>query len=216
MDEDARVESGPTTESRDAMSESASVTNDAVKRILHAALENIAAEKISGSYLRDIASRAGISQGTLHYYFPSKMGLYQAVLENMSRTFIEQRKSSLEDPGSAPREKLGIFFSQMKDVLLHQRSMMLVYYDFWVQASRDSEIQATVKRIYDRWRADINRVLAEGVKRGDFEQERTCMLSQLMVSLMEGASLQYMVDRDGIDLDTYFERANEAVQHLLD
>lgn len=195
--------------------EKASEPNDAVRGILDAALENIAAEKISGSYLRDIASRAGISQGTLHYYFPSKMGLYKAVLEDMSKTFVRQREKSLANPDFTPRQKLGVFFTQMREVILHQREMMLVYYDFWVQASSDAEIAQTISRIYARWRSDIKNVLIQGVESGDFKEENVTFVPEIMVALMEGASLQYMLDTDCLDLDAFFDKACSMVLDLL-
>ena len=200
------------------MFDTTSANNDVRQRILLAALDIIAAKKISGTNLRDIATRAGISQGTLHYYYPTKIGLYQAVLEYMSCIFMEQRKSKLADSSLKPGDKLGIFLTQMREVI-QERKLLLAFYDFWVQAAgetKELEIQAAVQRIYVRWRGDIDKVLQEGVAKGVFDSQHARLIPHLMVSLMDGAALQSLVDNEAIDLEVYFEMVNRGVLNALE
>jgi AcrR family transcriptional regulator len=195
-----------------------STKNDVIYNILHAAIDTIATEKISGTNLRDIAARAGISQGTLHYYFPSKIGLYQAVLEYMSNYFVKQREKMLMDSNLKPRDKLNVFFAQMGEVI-HEKNFLLVFYDFWVQGAgkaKDLEIQEMIQKIYDRWRGDIDKVVLEGVAQGKFDSKHAKLIPHLMVSLMEGAALQAMIDSEVMDLDAYFKSANQFILNAIE
>ncbi|MCJ7623838.1 MAG: TetR/AcrR family transcriptional regulator [Anaerolineaceae bacterium] len=200
------------------MPDASSTNKDVSQRIILAALETIAANKISGTNLRDIATRTGISQGTLHYYFPSKTGLYQAVLEYMSCTFSDQRKRKLEDINLKPRDKLNVFFTQMREVL-QEKEILLAFYDFWVQSTgetRESVIQEAIQRIYNRWRGDIDNVVREGVAQGEFNSQHANLIPTLMVSLMEGAALQFLVDVEAIDLEAYFKKANQIILSIIE
>ena len=200
------------------MTDATSANNDISQRILLAALETIAIENISGTHLRDIATRAGISQGTLYYYFPTKTSLYQAVLEYMSSTFMEQRKRKLADSSLKPRDKLSIFFTQMREVI-QDRKLLLAFYDFWIQATgetKELEIRAMIQRIYYRWRGDIDKVVREGVAQGVFDSQHASLIPHLMVSLMDGAALQSMVDREAMDLEAYFEKAYRIILNTIE
>jgi AcrR family transcriptional regulator len=192
--------------------------SDVVRNILNAALEIIATKNISRTHLRAIAAKAGISQGTLHYHFPSKEGLYQAVVEDMSRIFAEQRRRFLADPELQPKEQLGIFFAQMKEVIL-EKTLLLAFYDFWVEATRETDesgIRTMIQRNHHGWRGDIEKVVHDGVRKGAFCSEHAELVPHLMVSLMDGAALQYLVDGEAMDLDAYFEEANAVILGLLE
>ena len=95
-----------------------------ISRILNAALATIAENTISGTRMRQIASTADMSQGNLHYYFPSKDGLFQSLLEDILSSFIEERQSELDNQALTPSEKIRCFLSQMQSILEDRRPTM--------------------------------------------------------------------------------------------
>jgi hypothetical protein len=92
---------------------------------------------------------------------------------------------------------------------------MYAFYDFWVQGTAEEEIRAMIQKMYRRWREDIRGVVGEGLEAGDFDPAGAKHVPMLMVSLMEGAALQYLIDGEGVDLDAYFDAAWEMVEGLL-
>lgn len=186
-----------------------------VRRILDGALRTIATDTISGSRMRQFARAAGMSQGNLHYYFPSKTALFTALLEEMLRSFVEERQTKLADSRLSPGEKLWVFLSQMQEILVKRGNQQLVFYDFWVQGTRDTEMRGMMQKMYGRWRQDIEAVVAEGIRLGEFDPEQASIIPTLMVSLMEGAALQYLIQNDAVELNAYFETAHEVVVGLL-
>jgi len=74
--------------------------------ILHAAAELCARQGIGETNLRQIARKAGMSSGTLHYYFPSKHELLDALV--LKAVTPHQRQSWEVVRGDRPpREQLG-------------------------------------------------------------------------------------------------------------
>ena len=182
--------------------------------IIDASFSVIAKNKISGTNLRQIAKQAEISLGTLHYYFPSKAELLLALLDYMRDLFREGQRGITEQI-LTPSEKLFRFYLQEKLFLDEKRLMLEVFFDFWSQGLQDPEIQSRIQAIYNKWRQDIEIVVAEGVQSGDFNPGIAPMIPSLMVATMEGAALQYLIDNSVFDLETYFATSYQMILGLV-
>jgi len=187
---------------------------DPAEAILEAALETILVNKISGARLRQVARQARMSQGNLHYYFPSKDDLYKSLLDHLLEKFVAERKSLIEDRSIHPEQKLRYFFDQEIELIRRQKEV-LVFFDFWVQGTADPEIRKKISQLYSRWRADIALVLEEGVQAGVFSPRAVAQMPALLASIMDGASLQYLIDETSLDPAAYFETAYQMTLSLL-
>src|ERR1700734_1760736 len=80
--------------------------------ILDAAEEEFAQYGLSGARTEAIASRTGVTKAMLYYYFESKEGLYQAVLQ---RAFADRIKTAnqIRLEGQTPPVVLKQFLSQL-------------------------------------------------------------------------------------------------------
>ncbi|HJW91914.1 MAG TPA: transposase [Anaerolineales bacterium] len=180
------------------------------KAILDAAMRVIAEHKVSGARLRQIARSAGISQGTLHYHFPSKTSLFLGLLDQMER-FFRERQVDLDPTDVPPPEKLRLFARQQQQLLAEQPYVEEVFLDFWGLGMVDAPTRAKIQSMYRTWRRDMQTVIEAGLRCGDFGAEYADIAAFLLVSLLEGASLQHLVDPGQIDLEAYFT----AVDHTL-
>ncbi len=174
------------------------------KEILQAALKVIAEKKLSDTTTREIAKLAGISHGTLHYYFPSKADLYHALIDEINVIFNELRGEEFSEKGLDTSCKLEYFFDQELDLLQNQRDLAEVFIDFWGKGLAEPDFRPKIQLMYQRWRADIQDVIEEGISRGDFSEEEVELIPSFVVSLLEGASLQYLIDESSIDLEALF------------
>jgi AcrR family transcriptional regulator len=91
------------TQSRDAEATKA--------RILDAAEEEFAAAGLTGARTEAIAARTAVTKAMIYYYFDSKEGLYEAVL---NRAFSESIQAALDPQWESgdPKEKLELFIRQ--------------------------------------------------------------------------------------------------------
>ena len=187
---------------------------DPAETILDAALETIFSEKISGARLRQIARRSGMSQGNLHYYYPTKDELFQALLDHLLKTFVREREMLMSDHTLQPQEKLRVFFNQQIE-LIRRTKEVVIFFDFWVQGTKDAMIRKKIRGMYARWREDIRSVIAEGVQSGTFSASHASQMPALLASIMDGASLQYLMDAQALDLQAYFDTAYDLVLAAL-
>ena len=80
------------------------------ERILDAARDRFGADGPAAVSVRDIAAHAGVSLATVHHYFGTKHGLYQASIEAMYEELF-RRADELAVPmaaGDSPRTTLGL------------------------------------------------------------------------------------------------------------
>lgn len=186
------------------------------RRILDAALDTIAEHKISGTRMRHIAAKAGMSQGNLHYYFPTKADLFSALLDDMLTSFVGERERDVRDETLAPEQALMVFFYQEREILGERAKTMDVFFDFWVQGTRDPNIREQICGMYQAWRRDIEKVVQRGVDQGLFDPTCASRVPALMVAIMDGGALQYLIQGESFDLDGYLTTAYEMVLRLLD
>jgi AcrR family transcriptional regulator len=81
------------------------LSNDRALRIVAAAREEFARRGFAGARVEQIVRRAGVNKQLLFYYYHSKRGLFQAVLEQ-SATELEGALAGLTLPSGAPLERL--------------------------------------------------------------------------------------------------------------
>jgi len=183
-------------------------------RILDAALEAIAQHKISGTRVRLIADQAGISHGHLHYYFNSKKELILDLLDSIIESLFNSRKEALKSSEAEDLDKLDIFFEQKRESII-QKKIPAALFDFWVQGTIDETIRKKMQTSYLGWSGDIKELLEKAAAKGTVSEKYIDMIPYLMISIMDGAAIQYLLNEESFDLEKYFELSSEIIHKLL-
>lgn len=181
--------------------------------ILDATLHTLAKNKISGTRMHLIAAEAGTSQSNLHYHYPTKNDLLLATLDKIQKRFSVKRTASVDMLHKTPEQNLCALFDEKQDDILHYPDIDCVQFDYWVQGTVDPDIREKFRKSFDIWREDIRKVL-ETCAAGGAEPDMDA-LSHLMVSILMGASMQYLIDEKSFSLDSYFELARQMVLGVL-
>lgn len=191
------------------------MANDTVKKIMDATFETVAKNKISGTRMHLIAKEAGILQSNVHYYYPTKNDLLIALLDGIQERFTKKRINSVDLEKKSFVENLQGLFHEKKDDILNHKKIDYVQFDYWVQGTANPEIREKFKKSFDIWRENITAVLE---KNPDFEGNKSVccsMLPYLIVSIMMGASMQYLMDEKKFDLNDYFAAAEKMILDFL-
>lgn len=181
------------------------------RKILDAAMEVVSREKISGTRMHAIAQEANMSQANLHYHFSSKNDIMRALLDDIKEKFSEDRKEHIDINNQTVAENVRGFFKQKKNDILNNTKLEIIQFDYWVQGTVNEEIRAKFQDSFEAWRESIKEVLDKGGFPNSEDTKYTEMLPFILVSLMLGASLQYLIDEEKFDLDEYFELAEKII-----
>jgi TetR/AcrR family transcriptional regulator len=184
------------------------------ERIMQAALDVIAREKISGTRMRHIAEESGMSQGILHYYFHTKKELLSKLLDYILLQFQKERDKDFAQSGGSAKNKLHAFFEEKKRSI-NKRKLEYIQFDFWVQGTTDSELREKIQKSYENWRYNLYEVIEEGVKNGEFRADRVNQVPALAVSLLMGGSVQHLIDESSFLLDSYLAAAEDMILAYL-
>lgn len=187
------------------------MSKDINKKILEATLETIAREKISGTRMHLIAKEAEMSQSNLHYYYPTKNELLIALLDEIQERFSKKRVESVDLKNKSFEENLSGLFKEKKDVIINDKKIDYAQFDYWVQGTVNPEIRSKFQKTFDEWREDIGEVLQKSDCYSNMDQKYVDMFPYIIVSLMMGASMQYLIDEGKFDLDQYFKAAQKMI-----
>jgi TetR/AcrR family transcriptional regulator len=185
------------------------------QKILDATLEVIAREKISGTRMHLIAAEAEMTQSNLHYYFSTKNELLIALLNDIQEWFSSTRKQGVNLQEKTFAENLQNLFAEKQEVILNNKKLDYVQFDYWVQGTVNPEIRETFQKTFNIWRRDIETILNQAGSPEPVDLRRKTMLPFFMVSLMMGASMQYLIDEGKFDLEQYFSMAEAMVINFL-
>src|SRR5215469_1973355 len=120
------------------------------RELVQIAYRLIAEKGIEGLRTRQVAESAGIDTGTLHYHFPSKQALIQAVVDHLAEDFRANRAGK----GTAPANAVEELRNEIFDLAARVREspeQLLVTLELTLRASRDRTVAEILARMQQGW-----------------------------------------------------------------
>jgi AcrR family transcriptional regulator len=142
------------------------VGTDAPRRLLEAAAEAFADRGFHATTTRDIASRAGLSPAGVYVHFASKEELLFQLSREGHQVALElllQAAREAESPTEALRAIMGTFARWHAE---HYRVARIVQYEFGNLTPEHRDAVLALRKQID---GVLREVVADGVRRGDFE-----------------------------------------------
>ncbi|PYE54757.1 TetR family transcriptional regulator [Deinococcus yavapaiensis KR-236] len=156
--------------------------------------------------LSDIAKAAGVSKGTLVYYFGSKEKLFEAVLRRFVRTITLSTRRALRKAGSVD-DKLVVFVENQFYGLSNTRRFYTVYLDFLSASTKDDRLRAVTRAFFEESRS-LDLELARLVE-GDAETR-----AWQLRALVDGLSIRFLYDKDA-NIDVYRRTCLAGIRAVL-
>lgn len=150
--------------------------------LLAAALELFAAKGYAATRLDDVASRAGVSKGTLYLYFDSKEALFKAVVRSGIVRAIEEGEALVEQFKGSASELLRVFvrgwwerigstsFSGIPKLMLSEARNFPELAEFYYQ------------EVIQRGEMVFRRALERGIESGEFRRVDVGYAVQVLLS----------------------------------
>lgn len=161
---------------------------DTAARILDIAERLVQSRGFNGFSYADVASELGISKAGLHYHFPGKAELGEALIARYAARFAEALEHIDQRGGDAPA-KLDAYAGLYADVLQEKRmclcGMLAADYDTLPKPMRDAVI-----RFFDDNELWLTRVLGQGQEDGSLRLGGSANeAAQAIIGGLEGALL---------------------------
>ncbi|NDK91568.1 TetR/AcrR family transcriptional regulator [Gordonia desulfuricans] len=184
------------------------------EQILSAACEVIADIGMQSLRMTDVAKRAGVSSGTIHYYFESKRDVINAAFELNYERSLQSRRELLEDHHTDALTTLRDLAISYLPVTDESIRAWRVWAELWAQGMRDETLQEINSRLYGQWR-DLVRMLVEGgQRRGQIVDGDAVELADNLVAMIDGMSVQNLMRLPEMTLERMLDRVNAYVDAL--
>ena len=186
-----------------------------VDSILDAGFNVIARHSLSGTTTAKIAAEAGVSKPLLHYHFKDgKDSILTAILERrVLERLLEIPLGDLKEKMAAQEEIKGIF-RRYKDTINDDPDLLVVFYDFWVMGASRPDVREMIAKRFEGFRGYVGQIVSDGVASGEFMPEKSHMIPPLLISFLEGASLQLISDPKAFNYDLYQFMAMDMIALL--
>lgn len=160
--------------------------------VLENAIAAFGARGYHGTSVRDIATAAGLSPGTIYNHFGSKQGLLDVIMNRGMDVLINASEQALYDAPADPLSRLDALVDA--HVRVHAASSTESYIGNSELRSLDPARLATVVAKRDTQQRMFDRVVADGVRRGTFTSSDPKSAARYVVTACTAVASWFRVD----------------------
>jgi len=171
--------------------------NDTRQIILNVAGKLIIEKGIKNTSLADIAKEAGISKGTLYYYYSTKNNIIYEIADNHLKQITEELLSWIENihNDADPKEILKVVFEKI--LTAETRGKLHIYLISEAVTSNDSLKKDFIEK-YKEWRITLENGLRKVLKNRTMDYE---IFSHIILSSLDGFTIQRMLGIEKIPIE---------------
>lgn len=158
------------------------------QQIMEAAITCFAENGFYETSMDDIVKVAGLSKGSLYWYFKSKRDLFKSLIEMWFEEIMDGLMEAVEHAESA-NEKLSVMVDAVKKTVALQPELARAQLEFFAMALRDEEIQNWLRENYALQREFFAGIVQYGIERGEFRPLPADAVARMIMAYFDGAWL---------------------------
>ena len=161
------------------------------KQILDSALAVFSRKGFHASNVSDVAAHAGVSQGTIYWYFNSKEELFDAAIMAFFTDFGGEMTTVLQE-GETASEKLRALARSMDDFVVNAQQVFGAFLGYWASSQdRQGSAQFWIDLLHG-YTDGVQAIIEEGIKRGEFKKVDAGALVWAMAAAYDGLAAYLM------------------------
>ncbi|HHS96890.1 MAG TPA: TetR/AcrR family transcriptional regulator [Chloroflexi bacterium] len=184
-------------------------TEERRAQIIEAALRCFARSGYANTTMDEIAAEAGVSKGTLYWYFESKDDLLMTALSSALEEIGEEAFAAMAACETAA-DKLRTLASAMAAASRRAPWFFSLFVEFWVQTPRRTEVDQLWVEMLVQYAERIVEVVEEGVRRGEFRPVDARHLAWALMAAYDGLAA-YVSVLPELDLERISETFVETI-----
>ena len=179
------------------------------QQILEAALAVFSQKGYHATNVSDVAAQAGVSQGTIYWYFDSKDELFQAAILFAFTNFGEGALAPLMECTTAT-DKLLALARSMEDFADVAEGLFMLFLGYWASSDRREESAMLWIDLLEQYKDFVVAVIEEGIGSGEFKPVDAESLAWALLAAYDGlaAYVAFVPDMD-------LKRVNRAFVETL-
>jgi AcrR family transcriptional regulator len=162
------------------------------QQILEATWHVIAVSGFRSLRLSDVAKRAGVSSGMIHYYFDTKHDLLKAAFARYYEHSMERRQWVMET-GEGPLELLKLIVESYLPVEDETLEGWHVWSELWVEGLQESDLRELNEDFYGQWRRLVAGIIRNGQDVGVIRDGSATELANMLIAMIDGLAIQVLL-----------------------
>jgi AcrR family transcriptional regulator len=176
-----------------------------IEEILSGAKKLFGKHGLKKTTMEEIATAAGKGKSTLYYYFPSKIEIFEAVVEDEMKNVVKRIREAVNISLTA-KDKLKAYLQAQITSIIGFHSFREVLFDDIVDSMR---MLICIKSRYEQIQIDmITEILLGGIQSGEFKEmtiERMNKISFVMVTVFRGLHFPLSIELSEQRTHEYFD-----------
>jgi AcrR family transcriptional regulator len=167
------------------------------RSLIEAAYRIIAEQGLKGLRMRTVAAQVGLTHATLHYYFPTKEALIQAVIDYaVFQRLLVGIPLFYEDRMGTPVEQLRDLLKGLEISMREDMTNVLVLYELILHTQQNPAIRELFLRenVFGNWYHGLKMLFEQGIQQGQFRADLDPgSVSSIFITFILGLGIMFLV-----------------------
>ena len=179
-------------------------------QILDAALTVLVQHGYEGSRMDDVVSESQLSKGAIYWYYKSKKAMYLDLVNFWVIRYSATINHLVENDQSAP-DQLKSLFNYFIDQYESDPDPFIALTEFWSMAQKDNDFRAKLKKVYSQFLEVLEKIVAKGVKDGDFKKLDIRITAMSIMLNVESINWFTLFDTHGVSARDYIQTISDFI-----
>ena len=191
------------------MSPKPDVSVERKQQIFEAAINCFGRQGYHLTKMDDIAAEAGLSKGSLYWYFDSKKTLFISLFREIMAQFELAWAAIIADQSSSATEKILAMLTLLRGEFKEFAPFFGVMMEAWAQTLHDEDVVALLGDFYQPYIHMMTKIIEQGVANNEFQVANVEATTLVLLSMFDGVTLALGMGIFKYDWDTLFDAVSE-------
>jgi AcrR family transcriptional regulator len=180
------------------MSPRQDVSQERREQILDAAIQVFSRKGFAQARMDDLVAEAGLSKGTLYWYFKSKDEIILALIERVFQQDLQQLEALTSSRVSAVEGIRRFTDAAIRDIRDRMRRMPIAY-EYLALAFRSRLVQRALKTYLGHYVDTLIPLVQRGINTGEFRRVDPPEAAIAAAAIIEGTLMLWVYDRELVE-----------------
>ena len=171
------------------MSPKPDVSAERKQQIFEAAVTCFSRQGYHLTKMDDIAAEAGLSKGSLYWYFKGKKELFLSLFLDIMGELEKSWEAVIIDENSSATEKITATLSLLRHEFKEFASFFGIMMEAWSQTRHDKDVEALMTSFYRPYVAMMTQIIEQGVATAEFQVADVEATTLVLLSMFDGVTL---------------------------
>lgn len=174
---------------------------ESIRLLTNAAFRSIVSHGYHATTLSDVAKAAGLTKGAIFFYFTSKEKMVLHLLDVAEANTVDPLIARIQESSATAPEKIADFFRYSSQHGIDRPQELLCLIKISVEfRNRGDVIDRRVTQVYDRLYRCLEKLLEDGVLRGELAESTPVReLASMIIATHDGMMLEWYRHKPQID-----------------